>query len=109
MYQIFDTTLDRRISGFISVDAAELDANSMLVKSAENYQHGEAIVNRCVQLQNVWYSIPARTDCESLQGFIHCGREEDRHSSQVQGALGVAALALIAGWWFGDGGPGSRA
>jgi hypothetical protein len=102
-YQVFDTTLSRRFADFFWMDAAELELNSELVMNADNFQHANEIIARCGQLRGLWYSIPARTDCESIQGFIQAGQEKDRFSPQVQGALGTVAILILLGWWFGDG------
>src|SRR5258706_236255 len=79
-YQIFDTTLTRSHANYEWILADVLEANSELVKRADNPVHAWQILQRCQANCCLKYSIPQRQDCESLQRFLHTGREEDRWS-----------------------------
>ena len=68
-YQIFDTTASRGYADFEWMPADKLETESRLV-SRPTPAHVPAILQRTLQCQYLIYSIPARTDCESLQnGF----------------------------------------
>jgi hypothetical protein len=92
-YQVFDTTLSRGEANYEWVPADDLERNSTLVARAENAAHARAILWRCQATCGLKYSIPRQQDCESLQRFIHTGREQDRWSPQV--GLGMAAAMVL--------------
>jgi hypothetical protein len=88
-YTIFDTTLKRGHADYDWRWADVLEANSELVKSAENVDHARAILQRCAKLRYWAYSVLQRTDCESLQGYIQTAKEEDRWCPQLWKTIGV--------------------
>jgi hypothetical protein len=93
IYQIFDTTLRRGHADYEWRWAHEFEANSMLVQRADSSRHVQQILERCQNFYCLKYSIPQRQDCESIQRFIHTGREEDRWSPQVW--TGIAAAVTV--------------
>ena len=65
-YRIFDTRLTQVHSDYSFRLADELDANSRL-EARPHPDDVEAILQRTKSCRFLKYSIPARTDCESLQ------------------------------------------
>ncbi len=90
-YSIFDTRLAQGHSDYSLRRADELDANSRLESRPHPADVG-AILQRTESCRYLAYSLFARTDCESLQRWIHTGDENARWSPQV--VTGVAALLL---------------
>jgi hypothetical protein len=95
-YLIFDTSLRERFSDYKWRRADELESRSRLEKRP-NPGDVEAILKRAGACRYILYSLLARTDCESLQRWIHTGDEGDRWSPQVWIGAGavVGSLALI--------------
>jgi hypothetical protein len=95
-YQVFDTTLKRGYADYEWRRADQLEANSDLVANAQDNQHLWFIGARCAAVQHVKYSLPARTDCESLQRFVQTGQEADRWCPQLWKMLaGCAAVGVL--------------
>jgi len=94
IYQVFDTTLRRGHADYEWRWAHPFEANSILVQRANGPLHVQQILGRCQNFCCLKYSIPQRQDCESIQRFIHTGREADRWSPQVW--TGIAAAITVA-------------
>lgn len=92
-YSIFDTRLAQGHSDYSLRRADELEATSRLESRPHSADVG-AILQRTASCHFVAYSLFARTDCESLQRWIHTGEENARWSPQV--LAGVALLGGIA-------------
>jgi hypothetical protein len=99
-YEIFDTTLQRGRADYEWVLADQLEEFSVLVARAESIAHATEILERCKPLYGLQYAIPGRQDCESIQRFIHTGREADRWSPQVW--TGIAAAVVLGFFFFGN-------
>ena len=54
-----------------------------------------AILERAALSRFLSYSLFARTDCESLQRWIHTGNEQDRWSPQVWMGIGGSVLGTL--------------
>lgn len=94
-YQIFDTSLKNVYGDFRWRQADELETKSRL-KARPNADQVPAILRRTEQCRFIEWSILARTDCESIQGWIHSGDEQDRWSPQVWISVGFGVLGAIA-------------
>lgn len=92
-YSIFDTGLAQGQSDYSFRLADKLEANSRLESRPHSCDVG-AILQRTEFCRFCEYSFFDRTDCESLQRWIHSGDESDRWSPQV--LAGVAALGCLA-------------
>jgi hypothetical protein len=55
-----------------------------------------AVLERTASCRFIKYSILARTDCESLQRWIHSGEERDRWSPQVWIGAGLFGAVILA-------------
>src|SRR5437667_39036 len=95
-YKIFDTTLNRGHADYEWVLADQLEASSVLVAHAVNSVHVQQILWRCQNFCCLPYSIRQRQDCESVQRFIHTGRENDRWSPQVWTGIAAAIVGVVA-------------
>jgi hypothetical protein len=95
LYMTYDTTLKRGYSDYELRDANQLEANSDLVQHADNDMHLQYILARCQASQHIKYSIPGRTDCESLQRFIQTGDEADRWCPQLWKYIAIAAVGAF--------------
>ena len=93
-YRIFDTSLRERYSDYKWRQADELESKSGLEKRP-NPGDVEAILRRAAACRYILYSLLARTDCESLQQWIHTGKENDRWSPQFWGGIGGLGLAIL--------------
>jgi hypothetical protein len=93
-YLIFDTTLEDGHGDYKWRRANELESKSRLYKRPDPGQI-PAILERASLCRYVDYSIFARTDCESIQGWIQTGNETDRWSSQVWIGIGAAVGSLL--------------
>lgn len=94
-YRTFDTSLREHHGDYRWCQADELESKSRL-KARPNPDQVPAILERTEQCRFIEWSIFARTDCESIQGLIHSGNEQDRWSSQVLLGIGVGVLGAIA-------------
>ena len=93
-YRIFDTSMTEVHSDYKLRRADDLEPKSRL-EARPLPADVAAILQRTEHCRFVRYSIFARTDCESLQRWIHSGNESARWSPQVWTALGtVCCLAL---------------
>lgn len=96
-YLIFDTNLFTEGYGHYEWRGAdELEWKSRL-EARPHPDDVPAVLERTASCRFIKYSIFARTDCESLQRWIHSGEERDRWSPQVWIGAGavVASIALI--------------
>jgi len=94
-YGIFDTNLLERGGGDYSWRLAdELEHTSFLNARPAPGQVPE-ILKRTEQCRHLPWSIMNRTDCESIQRWIHSGDENDRWSPQVLLGVGTAIAALV--------------
>jgi hypothetical protein len=93
-YLIFDTTLEEGRGDYRWRRADELESKSQLYKRPNSSQI-LAILERASLCRYVDYSIFARTDCESIQGWIHTGNGTDRWSSQIWIGIGTAVGSLL--------------
>ena len=91
-YQIFDTSLTERYSDYKWRCADELESKSRL-EARPHPDDVPAILQRPDFSRYIPYSILARTDCESLQRWIHTGAEDDRWSPQVWKAVAGAVIS----------------
>jgi hypothetical protein len=94
-YLIFDTSLTGRVSDYKWRLADDLESKSRLEKRPDP-DDVEAILERTASCRYILYSLLARTDCESLQRWIHTGNEADRWSPQVLIGVGLAAVITLA-------------
>ena len=90
-YLIFDTTMRDGFSDFRWRQADELEFKSKL-EARPHADQVPAIVQRVLLCRYVGYSLWSRTDCESLQRWIHTGMEQVRWSPQVWTAIGTAIV-----------------
>lgn len=104
-YRIFDTTLQDGRGDYKLRDADELETKSSLYRRP-NPNDISAILQRASKCQYIDYSIFDRTDCESIQAWIHTGEENDRWSSQVWVGVGAAVGGLVLA--FGQSKPKRR-
>jgi hypothetical protein len=81
-YQVFDTTLTRGYADYSWLRAGEFENESRLVNRPD-WACVAGTLQRTAYCQNVPYSIPNRTDCESLQRWIHTGLEQYRWNPQI--------------------------
>lgn len=94
-YRIFDTSPKDVYGDYRWRQADELEAKSRL-KARPTPDQIPAILQRTEQCRFIEWSILARTDCESIQGWIHSGDEQDRWSSQVWIGVGVVGAIVLA-------------
>lgn len=94
-YGIFDTSLKNMYGDYRWRQANELEPKSRL-KARPQPDQVPAILERTEFCRGIEWSMLARTDCESIQGWIHSGNEQDRWSPQVWIGIGAGALAAIA-------------
>jgi hypothetical protein len=81
-YQVFDTSLRVGFSDYSLRLADELESKSRL-QSRPPVLQVPFILHRTELCRYIDYSLLARTDCESLQRWIHTGNEQNRWSPQV--------------------------
>ena len=93
-YSIFNTSLREHHGDYKWRQANELESKSRL-KMRPDADQVPAILERTEQCRFIQWSILARTDCESIQGWIHSGDEADRWSSQVWIGIGAGVLSVI--------------
>lgn len=93
-YRIFDTSLRGGYGDYGWRQADELESKSRL-KARPEPDQVPAILERTERCRFVEWSILARTECESIQGWIHTGNESDRWSSQVWMALPFSVQSLL--------------
>lgn len=93
-YQVFDTTVARGFADYEWILADRLETESKLVNRPDP-QHVPTVLARAAQCRYLPYSIPARTDCESLQRWIHSGLEQFRWSGQVWTGIAAFVGAVI--------------
>jgi hypothetical protein len=93
-YLVFNTSLAGRFSDYKWRRASELESKSRLEKRPDA-NDVEAILKRAASCRYILYSLLARTDCESLQRWIHTGDEGDRWSPQVWKGIGGGVLLTI--------------
>ena len=93
-YQIFDTTAARGFADYEWILADKLESESTLVNRSD-WQHVPAMLVWAAQCRYLPYSIPARTDCESLQRWIHTGLEQFRWSGQLWTGIATVIGAVI--------------
>ena len=91
-YQIFDTTLTGGYADYDLVPADHFEKESRLVNRPD-WDWVAAILERTAKCRYVPYSIPNRTDCESVQWWIHGGHRWNLQISTLLAALvgGVAS------------------
>jgi hypothetical protein len=89
-----DATAARSFTDYDWILAEKLEGESRLVNRPDA-QHVPAILARAAQCRYLPYSIPARTDCESLQRWIHTGLEQFRWSGQVWTGMATVVGAVI--------------
>jgi hypothetical protein len=94
-YSIFDTSLRDSYGDYRRRQANELEPKSRL-KSRPEPEEVPAVLERTAFCRGIEWSVLAQTDCESLQGWIHSGNENDRWSPQVWIAIGAGVLSAIA-------------
>jgi len=90
-YLIFDTTMRDGFSDFRWRHADALESTSKL-EARPRPEDVPAIIERAIQVRYLLYSILSRTDCETLQRWIHTGMEQVRWSPQVW--TGIAATVI---------------
>lgn len=89
-YRVFDTSSRNVYGDYRWRLADELESKSRL-KARPEPDRIPAILERTEQCRFIEWSILARTDCESIQGWIHSGDEQDRWSPQVWIGVGLVA------------------
>ena len=94
-YRIFDTSLREHHGDYRWRQAIELEARSYL-KTRPAADQIPAILERTERCRLIEWSILGRTDCESIQGWIHTGEEKDRWSPQVWIGIGLGVFGAIA-------------
>ena len=95
-YVIFDTSLTGQYSDYKWCPANELESQSRF-EARPHPNDVPAIRQRTESCRYILYSLLARTDCESLQRWIHTGAEDDRWSPQVWiGGLGIVGMIALA-------------
>jgi hypothetical protein len=94
-YGIFDTSLRENYGDYRWRQANELEPKSRL-KARPEPDQVPAILERTAFCRGIEWSMLARTDCESIQGWIHSGNENDRWSPQVWMGIGLGVLGVIA-------------
>jgi hypothetical protein len=94
-YTIFDTSLREQYGDYRWRNAEELERLSNL-KARPEPQDLPAILARAASCRGIAWSMLARTDCESIQGWIHSGDESDRWSAQVWLGIGLGVFALAS-------------
>ena len=94
-YRIFDTSLRDVYGDYRWRQANELEPKSRL-KTRPQPDQVPAILERTEFCRGIGWSMLARTDCESIQGWIHSGNENDRWSPQVWIGIGAGVLSAIA-------------
>ena len=92
-YIIHDTHL-LDVSDYRYRQADELEPKSNLY-ARPHPDHVQAILERAELCRGIEWSALARTDCESIQRWIHTGNEGDRWSPQVWMGIGVAVLGAV--------------
>jgi hypothetical protein len=97
-YQIFDTTLERGHADYEWVPAADLEKTSRIVQRPDQLSV-PVILGRSPQCRGLKYSVPERLDCESLQRWIHTGKEEYRWCPQVWTLILTVAGSLAIGYF----------
>lgn len=95
-YIIFDTRL-LDVCEYKYRHADELEPKSVL-RARPHPDQVQAILARAEFCRGIGWSMWARTDCESIQRWIHTGNESDRWSPQVLigGSLVLGALIVAA-------------
>src|SRR5260370_11252833 len=73
-YSIFDTSLGDGYAEYRWRQANELESKSRL-KARPEPDEVAAILERTAFCRGIGWSLLARTDCESIQGWIHSGSE----------------------------------
>lgn len=94
-YTIFDTSLRVDYGDYRWRHADELEPRSRL-KARPDPDAVPAILARTLSCCGIGWSMLARTDCESIQGWIQSGNEDDRWSPQVCMGIGAGLLGAIA-------------
>lgn len=93
-YKIFDTRMND-VGEYRWRQANELESKSFLYASPTPDQI-PAILERTESCRGIEWSAWVRTDCESIQRWIHTGNENDRWSPQVLIGVGLAAVITLA-------------
>lgn len=93
-YLTFDTSLRDVYAEYRVRLADELESKSFL-RARPRHDQVPAILERTEFCRGIGWSMLARTDCESIQGWIHSGDEADRWSSQVWIGIGAVLGGIV--------------
>jgi len=99
-YSIFDTSFGDGYAEYRWRPANELESKSRL-KARPEPDEVPAVLERTAFCRGIGWSLLARTDCESIQGWIQSGSENDRWSPQVWMGIGLGVLGAFA-WASGQ-------